>query len=57
MILELTEDEFNKIIELIEPKCSQEFGIDLNNPYDAMKTRFLFQHGSQVSNKTSEVGE
>lgn len=47
MIFEISEEDFRKIMELIEQKVSRSYGIDENNPYDAIKTRLLFQYGSQ----------
>jgi len=54
MIFEISEEDFNDIMKLIEEKCSVGFQKDFDNPYDAIKTRLLFQYGSQKSNGGSQ---
>ena len=43
MEFKISEEDFREIMRLIEDKCSDGFGVDKDNIYDAIKTRLLFQ--------------
>ncbi len=45
MIFEIREEDFKVIMRMIEDKCSDGFGVEEDNIYDAIKTRLLFQYG------------
>ena len=51
MRFDIGEEDFQKIMELVESRCSQGFGIDNDNPFDGIKIRLLFQYGSQIKTK------
>ena len=47
IIIQLTEEEWIKVIQLVEQKCAPSFDTDNWNEFNGIKTKLLFQLGTQ----------
>ena len=45
--MQLTEEEWIKVIQLVENKCAPSFDMDNWNEFNDIKTKLLFQLGAQ----------
>jgi len=47
ILMQLTEEEWIKVIQLVENKCAPSFDMDNWNEFNDIKTKLLFQLGAQ----------
>jgi len=47
IIMQLTEEEWIKVIQLVEQKSAPSFDLDNWNEFNGIKTKLLFQLGAQ----------